>query len=92
MARMNHADHGMIRILFFGRPADHFGAERHLGLPEGGATVGELRRLLAAEDARAAEVLLRPDVRASVDAVLVPDDTPVRAGQEVAWFSIFSGG
>lgn len=92
MAGVNQTDRGMIRILFFGRPADALGPERHLALPEGGATVGDLRRILAATDARAAEVLLRPDVRASVDAVVVPEDTPVRPGQEVAYFSIFSGG
>lgn len=92
MAGMNHADQAMIRILFFGRPADHFGAELPLDLPEGGATIGDLRRRLAATDARAAELMLRPDVRASLDAVLVPDETPVQPGQEVAWFSIWSGG
>lgn len=92
MAGMNHADVGMIRILYFGRPADLLGPGRDFNLPEGGVTVGELRELLAAGDPLAAEALLRPDVRASLDAVLVPDDTPVRPGQEVAWFSIFSGG
>ena len=92
MAGMNHADDGMIRILFFGRPADHFGAEQQLDLPGGGATVADLRRRLAATDDRAAELMLRPDVRASVDAVVVPEDTLVRAGEEVAFFSIFSGG
>ena len=92
MAGMNEADLGMIRIIYFGRPAEVLGPGRSLDLPKGGATVGDLRRMLAATDPLAAAVLLRPDVRASLDAVVVPEDTPVRDGQEVAYFSIWSGG
>lgn len=82
----------MTRILFFGRVAERLGAESRLDLPEGGATLGEIRQLLAARDEAAADALLRTDVRASLDQVVAGDDTRVGPGQEIAFFSIFSGG
>ena len=82
----------MTRILFFGRVAERLGAEQSLDLPEGGATMGEIRPRLAARDEAAAAALLRPDVRASLDQVVVGDDVQVRPDQEIAFFSIFSGG
>ncbi|WP_396595626.1 MoaD/ThiS family protein [Brevundimonas sp. R86498] len=82
----------MTRILFFGRVAEHLGPECQLDLPSGGLGIGEIRRALAARDAASASALLRADVRASVDLVVVSDETRARPGQEIAFFSLFSGG
>ena len=82
----------MTRILFFGRVAERLGPEVSLDLPTGGSTVREIRRLLAERDEVAADALLRPDVRASVDLVVVGEDAVARPDQEIAFFSIFSGG
>ncbi|MBX9615039.1 MAG: MoaD/ThiS family protein [Caulobacteraceae bacterium] len=82
----------MTRILFFGRVAEHLGPESRLDLPVEGVSIGEIRRALAARDALFASTLLRPDVRASVDLVVVSDETLARPGEEIAFFSLFSGG
>ncbi|MDO9586684.1 MAG: MoaD/ThiS family protein [Brevundimonas sp.] len=82
----------MTRILFFGRVGERLGPEGSLDLPPGGLTIREIRRLLSERDEVAAEALLRPDVRASVDLVVVSEDARVRPDQEIAFFSIFSGG
>lgn len=82
----------MTRILYFGRVGERLGAEGRLDLPPEGLTVGDIRRLLAEQDEVAAEALLRPDVRASVDLVVVGDNTIARPDQEIAFFSLFSGG
>jgi molybdopterin synthase sulfur carrier subunit len=81
----------MTTVLFFGRTAERLGRSCQIELPEG-ATVGELRRRLAATSADAREALMRPDVRASVDRTVAGDEAPVAPGQEVAFFSVFSGG
>ncbi|HEY1223932.1 MAG TPA: MoaD/ThiS family protein [Brevundimonas sp.] len=82
----------MTRILFFGRVGERLGAEGRLEMPPEGLTVGEIRRRLAEDDEAAASALLRPDVRASIDLVVVSDDVRALPGQEIAFFSIFSGG
>ncbi len=82
----------MARILFFGRVGERLGPEGQLDLPVEGLTVREIRRRLAERDEVAADALLRPDVRASVDLVVVGEDARVRPGQEIAFFSLFSGG
>jgi molybdopterin synthase sulfur carrier subunit len=76
-----------LRVLFFGRPADAFGPQREVAL-DAPSSVGAVRARLAVEDA----VLLAPGVRASVDRVIVGDDAQVSPGQELAFFSVFSGG
>lgn len=82
----------MTRILFFGRVGERLGAEGRLEIPPEGLTVGEIRRRLADDDEAAANALLRPDVRASVDLIVVSEDALALPGQEIAFFSIFSGG
>ena len=82
----------MTRILFFGRVAEKLGAEGSLDLPAEGLTVEEIRTLLAGRDEVAADALLRPDVRASVDLVVVGENARARPDQEIAFFSLFSGG
>jgi molybdopterin synthase sulfur carrier subunit len=80
----------MIRVLFFGRVADAIGRSLDVEPPPEVRTVGELRRWLGAQDGRG--ILLKPGVRASVDREVAPDETPLRDGAEVAFFSLFSGG
>jgi len=82
----------MTRILFFGRVAEQLGPECELDLPAQGATVTDIRRRLAERDAVSADALLRPDVRASVDRVVVGEEAVARLDQEIAFFSVFSGG
>ncbi|HEY3811705.1 MAG TPA: MoaD/ThiS family protein [Caulobacteraceae bacterium] len=82
----------MDRVLFFGRTADRLGRSREVEIPPAGLSVGALRKRLGEADAAAREALERPDVRASVDRVIADDAAMVAPGQEVAFFSIFSGG
>jgi molybdopterin synthase sulfur carrier subunit len=77
-------------ILFFGRIGDRLGRERRLAL-DGPCTVGDLRRRLVEADP-AADILLEPGVRASVDREIAGDDMALSPGQEVAFFPVFSGG
>ena len=76
----------MIDILFFGRVADRLGKRRMaMALPEGGLRLFALRlRLFDGEDDER--------LRMSVNQVVVTDDRPLRDGDEVAFFSVFSGG
>jgi molybdopterin synthase sulfur carrier subunit len=77
-------------VLFFGRIADRLGRERRLERLDA-MTVGDLRRALAEADP-AADILLDPAVRASVDREIVGDTAAIRPGQEIAFFPVFSGG
>ena len=76
----------MIDILFFGRVADRLGQRRMaLALPEGGLSLFALRlRLFDGENVNR--------IRMSVNQVVVTDDRPLHDGDEVAFFSVFSGG
>jgi molybdopterin synthase sulfur carrier subunit len=82
----------MTPILFFGRVGERLGPKGFLDLPAEGLSVGEIRRLLAERDEVAADALLRPDVRCSVDLVVVLETATARPGQDIAFFSTFSGG
>ena len=75
-----------LRVLFFGRVAEAMGRERTVEIPAAGCTLAELRRLLA-DDA-----LAQRGVRASVGKAVAAEDAVVRPGDEVAFFSVFSGG
>ncbi len=88
MATLDHpaAVRTTVKVLFFGKVGDQLGREREVAIPEGGCTVLELRRLI---DEAALAVR---GVRASVNREIAPDDARVRPGDEVAFFSLFSGG
>ena len=79
-----------LRILLFGRVSDVLGRQVEAAIPEGGCTLGELRRLISEQTG--SDILLQKGVRASVDRQVAGDDAVVRPGQEVAFFSVFSGG
>ena len=82
----------MNQVLFFGRTAERLGRSREVAIPPAGLSVGDLRQRLCDSDDAARDALERPDVRASVDRVIVDDAARVAPGQEVAFFSVFSGG
>ena len=75
-----------VKVLFFGKVGDQLGREREVPIPEAGCTVLDLRRLI---DEAALAVR---GVRASVNREIAPDGARVRPGDEVAFFSVFSGG
>lgn len=81
-----------VSVLLFGKLADRLGRELSVSIPAGGCTVGELRLRLCEGREGAREVLMRSDVRAAVDRVIVADKAWVSRGCEVAFLPIFSGG
>lgn len=83
-----------ITILYFANLRETLGtASERLALPEGVATVGELRAWLRSRGAPWSEALgeARP-VRTAVDRVMARADTPIAAGAEVAFFPPVTGG
>lgn len=81
-----------MKILFFGRLGDQLGRELEIEPPRSGCTVAELRQLLCSRGSIFRDTLGRPSVRGCVDQMIVPEDTPVRQGQEVAFIPPLSGG
>lgn len=81
-----------MKILFFGRLGDQLGRELEIEPPRSGCTVAELRQLLCSRGRIFRDTLSHSSVRACVDQVIVPEDTPVRLGQEVAFIPPLSGG
>jgi molybdopterin converting factor small subunit len=79
-----------LRILLFGRVSDALGRQIEAMIPEDGCTIAELRRLVSNQTG--SDALEQKGVRASVDRQVASDDTVVRPGAEVAFFSVFSGG
>lgn len=76
----------MVEILFFGRMADVAGRRRMtLDWPAQGLSLAAVRDSLFDETTRAA-------VRMSVNQVQVTADQALADGDEVAFFSLFSGG
>ncbi len=74
----------MITVLFFGRMADAAGTRRmEIAMPESGLRLAMLR----------AQVLPgQTGARMSLNRVVIRDDADVADGDEVAFFSVFSGG
>lgn len=83
---------GVAHLLFFGKVADRFGAAREAAIPAGGCTLAQLRAWLAQAVEGGAEALDELGLRIAVDQELADDGAWVRPGQEVAFFSVFSGG
>lgn len=75
----------MIDILFFGHVADLIGQRRtSISLPAEGLSLFTLRDQLFRQ--------LDTPLRMSINQILVSDDRPLNDGDEVAFFSVFSGG
>jgi len=82
----------LLHVLFFGRVADCFGRSASVHIPSEGCPLSIIRQRLA-RWAEGGEALAAPGVRAAIDREMVLSDAAwVRPGQEVAFFSPFSGG
>lgn len=80
----------MTDVLFFGKMADIVGS-RSQRLDVGGEYLFTVRDRLFA-DALAAGRLTTADIRMSVNRQVVTGDVALNANDEVAFFSVFSGG
>jgi molybdopterin synthase sulfur carrier subunit len=83
-----------IRILYFARLREDMGIrEEMFELPASASDVKSLRgQLIARGGASAAALGQGKAVRVSVNQHLARDDTPVKAGDEVAFFPPVTGG
>ena len=81
-----------MKILFFGRLGEQLGSELEIDPPGEGWTIAYLRESLCSRSELFREALGHSGVRGCVDQVIVPEETQVRAGQEVAFIPPLSGG
>jgi len=84
----------MITLLYFARLRETFGmASEKVALPAGVSTLHGVRALLAARGGVwAHELAAGRAFRAAVNQSVAADDTPVRDGDEVAFFPPVTGG
>lgn len=84
----------MITLLYFARLRETFGvASEQVALPSGEATLESVRALLAARGgAWAVELAPGRAFRAAVNQYVARGDTPVKDGDEVAFFPPVTGG
>ena len=84
----------MINLLYFARLRETFGvASEQLALPAGTNTLESVRTLLAARGgAWAVELAAGRAFRAAVNQDVASGDTPVKDGDEVAFFPPVTGG
>ena len=82
----------MVKVVFYGRLADLMGREREAPLGGASATVGDLMRRMAADEADFAAALASMRVRYAVNDLMVTPEATVNAGDEIAVLPPFSGG
>ncbi|HQR03406.1 MAG: molybdopterin converting factor subunit 1 [Proteobacteria bacterium] len=83
----------MIRILFFARVREEVGQARlEMPLPAGITTLGTLRDHLAAQGEGWSYLSRCPNLRTALNQELAPPETPLREGDEVAFFPPVTGG
>lgn len=84
----------MITLLYFARLREALGTGREqIALPAGVGTLGALRAHLASRgDAWAREMSVGRNLRAAVNQDVAAADTPVREGDEIAFFPPVTGG
>lgn len=84
----------MITLLYFARLREALGTGREqIALPAGVGTLGALRAHLASRgDAWAREMSEGRNLRAAVNQEVAAANTPVRAGDEIAFFPPVTGG
>lgn len=84
----------MIKLVFFARLREELGtALEEIHLPEHVTTVDALRRHLMTRGGAWQEVLApNKSLRVAVNQQMAKADTPVRAGDEVAFFPPVTGG
>ncbi|GGZ26593.1 MoaD/ThiS family protein [Asticcacaulis endophyticus] len=81
----------MIRVLFFGKISDLIG-QREITVPhEAGLTLHRLRDTVFS-DLMAAQALKPSDIHMSVNQTKAREDIALNDIDEVAFFSVFSGG
>ncbi len=80
-----------MRVLLFGRLADVAGW-REKRFDPAPASLCDLRRALADDDASLGEALEGPGVQTAVDRIIVRGDAILKAGAEVAFLPPMSGG
>ncbi len=81
----------MARVLLFGRLRDLAGWRERVFEPAP-AGLPALKAMIRAQDARLADALEGPGVRAAVDRVLASGDAALSPGCEVAFLPPMSGG
>ena len=80
----------MARVLLFGPLRDIAGWREREAVEA--ASIGALKALLAAEDARLGEAICAPGVQVALDQAIVRGDRPLSAQAEVAFLPPMSGG
>ncbi len=84
----------MVTVLYFARLKEALGTAREeLALPQGVTSLGGLRASLAARgDAWARELAQSKSIKAAVNQDMAGPDTPLKDGDEVAFFPPVTGG
>lgn len=83
----------MITVLFFAGLRESVGTSSEtLALPSGVATVAALRDHLAARGDKWAALTSAKNLRAAVNQDMVPLTTPIKDGDEIAFFPPVTGG
>ena len=82
-----------VRVLYFAALREAVGlASEELALPEGIATVGALRRHLAARGEHWQTLAQMKNLRAAVNQGMAGADAGIRDGDEIAFFPPVTGG
>lgn len=80
----------MLKVVLLGHLAERAGwRERDMEVVE---TLSALVQALALVDPGLGDGLVAPGVRAAVNHTILPSDTALKAGDEVAFLPIYSGG
>ncbi len=80
----------MLKVVLLGHLAERAGwREREMEVVE---TLSALIQALALVDPGLGDGLVAPGVRAAVNHTILPSDTVLKAGDEVAFLPIYSGG
>jgi molybdopterin synthase sulfur carrier subunit len=84
----------MVTILYFARLREALGkASEQLSLPQGVGNVASLRQVLASRGGSwALELAQSKNVRMAVNQDMADSETPIRDGDEVAFFPPVTGG
>lgn len=83
----------MIKICYFARLREELGTgEEELALPDSVTDVNSLRRLLSQREGAWNDALSAPAVLIAVNHETAQPDTPIKEGDEVAFFPPVTGG
>ena len=85
--------HGTVAVLFFSRMREAMGTDEvRTRLPAADMTAASLLDHLCADDPARAANIAGLTIRAAINHVMAPLDSPVQAGDEVAYFPPVTGG